>query len=690
MAKLTFGMAHYLDFYGVHLTIQSARIYHDCRDVEFLIIDNSPGSDHSKELNAFAQSIAGATNIRVIPFTGAVGTTQSREAIFAEAQGDIVLVTDCHVQLAADGITRLIQYLSDPSKTGLYHGPLLMDDLAGMSTHLSRTWGEYMYGQWGLAWCRENYIGSRLDVAVVAIEKDDKATFHYMDMIEGKVLEPVKGLPVVAWHGHQHALWEHRYVPMGQDPNQPPFPISGHGLGLFACRKDSWVGFNPNFREFGGEELYIHDKFRALGREVTCLPFLKWVHRWGRVGGARYPRSIDNQLRNNILGRLELAQITGKDPYVDDIHHHYVNEMKFPHQRFLAVLQDPFKYTPSQPAPDMQSVIPATKVNTNEPPVSNLGLPLPKPEKLTDLTSLSDWCASVKRDLNEHAEAISACAYLCNHVTEVTKRRESTLFILGSAPHKVVSYHEEADTVLDIAKWIMTTGREKRHVEWTLHVGPVDVPPPDIEPTDMLFIDTRHNAARARKELALYGGKVSKFIIFHDTESNGMVGDDGKDGLWSPIRSFVNKNKEWFVCHHSPKQYGLTILTTIPEFRPKIPILPWPPACGTGTHLKRVLARLGIHAEQGCSCIRRAIAMDRNGVEWCVNNRTTIEKWLDEEAKARKKDASPAAISAVVEYAIRRAQISKRLGLCPEGEFVASGSTIVRVPEPATPEVIPG
>ena len=46
------------------------------------------------------------------------------------------------------------------------------------------------------------------------------------------------------------------------DPAAPPFEISLQGLGAFACCKAAWVGLNPRLRCFGGEEGYVHEKFR--------------------------------------------------------------------------------------------------------------------------------------------------------------------------------------------------------------------------------------------------------------------------------------------------------------------------------------------------------------------------------------------------------------------------------------------
>jgi hypothetical protein len=79
------------------------------------------------------------------------------------------------------------------------------------------------------------------------------------------------------------------------------------GLGVFSCRKRAWPGFHPGFRGFGGEEGYIHEKFRQAGRRCLCLPSLRWMHRFGRPSGAKYPLSVDDKLRNYLLGHAELG-----------------------------------------------------------------------------------------------------------------------------------------------------------------------------------------------------------------------------------------------------------------------------------------------------------------------------------------------------------------------------------------------
>jgi hypothetical protein len=95
--------------------------------------------------------------------------------------------------------------------------------------------------------------------------------------------------------------------PRGQDPESEPFEVQMQGMGLFSCRKSAWPGFNPNFRGFGGEEGYIHEKFRRSGRRCLCLPWLRWIHRFGRPRGVPYPVTVEAKFRNYLIGHAELG-----------------------------------------------------------------------------------------------------------------------------------------------------------------------------------------------------------------------------------------------------------------------------------------------------------------------------------------------------------------------------------------------
>jgi hypothetical protein len=82
------------------------------------------------------------------------------------------------------------------------------------------------------------------------------------------------------------------------------------GLGVFACRRAAWPGFNPRLCGFGGEEGYLHEKVRRAGGRTLCLPFLRWMHRFVRPSGPPYSVSLEDRVRNYLLVHDEL----GLDP----------------------------------------------------------------------------------------------------------------------------------------------------------------------------------------------------------------------------------------------------------------------------------------------------------------------------------------------------------------------------------------
>jgi hypothetical protein len=84
---------------------------------------------------------------------------------------------------------------------------------------------------------------------------------------------------------------------------------------------------------------------------------------------------------------------------------------------------------------------------------------------------------------------------------------------------------------------------------------------------------------------------------------------------------------------------------------------------GPGTELKKLLGRIGIKETPTCSCNSRAALMDRNGPDWCQQNRSLIIGWLAEEAAKRKVPFTnlplpfnPAAAGKIVDFAIHRAR----------------------------------
>ena len=246
--RLTVGMAVHDDFDGAYFSVQALRLGHPeaVEEIELLLVDNSPDSEHGKTLSSFAERVP---RLRYVPFDG-WKSPAVKHMVFEFAATPHVLCMDSHVLLAPGALAKLLSYLArNPNVTDLLQGPIVHDDLEQVSTHMDPVWNDRMFGTWGV---------------------DER----------------------------------------GLDPAAPPFEIPMQGMGLFCCRRDAWLGYNRLFEGFGGEEGYIHEKYRKAGRRTLCLPFLRWLHRFDRPHGVRYRLRLDDRIRNYFIGHLEL----GLDP----------------------------------------------------------------------------------------------------------------------------------------------------------------------------------------------------------------------------------------------------------------------------------------------------------------------------------------------------------------------------------------
>lgn len=672
--KLSIGMATYDDFHGVFFSVQALRLYQDVSGCELIVIDNNPDSPDGEAVRGFLQNIEGfELPIKYVPFVESKGTTQTRERIFTEASGDAVLVMDCHVLLQANAIHRLKKFYAkaDPAmRKNLYTGPLLMDGLNFVQTHFEPEWRDQMWGTWAAAWHSP-------DGRMIVCRKTANET---VEMKEINTDGPWTQTDI-PWPNHEDKLFKQGYKVYGFDSDAAPLEIPSQGLGLFSSVREHWLGFNSDFRSFGGEECYIHEKYRQAGRTTFCLPFLKWNHRFGRPGGPKYPITVEGKMRNYIIGFKEL----GLD--LEPVRHHFVDEQGIPQATWEYALLDPVSYVPGQ-LRGAELAIPSLPSAT-----SNLGMPLPVAAlSFPELTSFLKEKAP--RDLEQHADALIALASRCQSVIEITKRRESTAFLahgLSSKSacekqscqsqgcsgdcklvRKLHSFHAENDSLLGVIADIVDVGNVDRPIEFSVEPASVEsLPELPFEP-DMMFFDTRHNAARVSEELTKYAPSVQKFIAFHDTILHGQHGDDGGKGMLYAIREFLKSNPEWFVYWHSKEQYGLTVLSKVPELKRQEEVRPWPLMdsegipCGCGQSLKASLKMIGIESSENCSCNARAAQMDVWGPELCRENIETILDWLKEQADARQMGALfvRPVVKMMVLRAIRHAEKQLKNGSC--------------------------
>lgn len=264
---LTIGMATYEDYNGVYFTIQSLRMYHNIKDCELIVVDNSPQSKDSITLREYLNWVKDIP-IRYIGYEGVKGTAAPRNLVFDYANKEYVLCLDSHVLLLPNSIDNLKKfYKENNSSKDLIQGPMIYDDFVGYATHFDDVWRGQMWGIWGTD-------------------------------------------------------------PRGGNPDNEPFEIPAMGLGAFSSRKDSWLGFNKNFTGFGGEEFYIHLKYKHKGHKTLCLPGFRWMHRFGRPHGVTYPLSMQAKVRNYLIGHYELSIP------IDRCRNHFVYEEKFPAEEF--------------------------------------------------------------------------------------------------------------------------------------------------------------------------------------------------------------------------------------------------------------------------------------------------------------------------------------------------------------------
>lgn len=264
MKKLTIGMATHDDYDGVFFSIQSLRMYHPIckdKDVEFVVLDGNPDEAHGKECKKLVEnSVRG----KYIPYKKRVSSFNKYD-IVNYADGEYILIIDCHVLIQNGGIEKLLTYFEQnyPCKD-LVQGPLWYDNLQNFSTHFDPVWRGDMYGIWATN--------------------------------------------VEAYNTGK------------------PFEIPMQGMGLLAFKKSSWKGINPHFKGFGGEEGYIAEKFRQWGGKNICLPQLKWNHRFGRPNGVKYRLILEDRIWNYFIGWLEITRDPNHQ-MIQDIKNHFKNRI---------------------------------------------------------------------------------------------------------------------------------------------------------------------------------------------------------------------------------------------------------------------------------------------------------------------------------------------------------------------------
>jgi hypothetical protein len=83
----------------------------------------------------------------------------------------------------------------------------------------------------------------------------------------------------------------------------------------------------------------------------------------------------------------------------------------------------------------------------------------------------------------------------------------------------------------------------------------------DVEPMNLLLVDSMHNYTQVATELLKHGNKCTKFICFHDIVSYGDHDEFGNGpGILKAIEEFMVVNPHWQIRERRYNNNGMLVL----------------------------------------------------------------------------------------------------------------------------------
>jgi tetratricopeptide (TPR) repeat protein len=180
-------------------------------------------------------------------------------------------------------------------------------------------------------------------------------------------------------------------------------------------------------------------------------------------------------------------------------------------------------------------------------------LELKQPDVEPTLADLYQAACTNRSDIYEHCPTLHYLAGQCRHITEMgTRTAVSTTALLFAQPEKLICYDRNRFPQVD--RLARLAGR----TEFIFRQA--DVRDIEIEPTDLLFIDTWHVYEQLKEELRLHADKVRKYIVLHDTTSFGQRGEgEGHMGIWPAVEEFLSLGTFRILWRYENNN-GLTVL----------------------------------------------------------------------------------------------------------------------------------
>jgi hypothetical protein len=164
-----------------------------------------------------------------------------------------------------------------------------------------------------------------------------------------------------------------------------------------------------------------------------------------------------------------------------------------------------------------------------------------------------NFACTNRSDINEHIPVLTEYANSCEHVTEFgTRTGVSTWAWLASKAKTIRCFDIDKNVEECLKMHMFAAEKHASNKDFTFTCVSTTADKLEIEPTDLLFIDTDHTYEQCSKELKMHGHKVKKFIIFHDTTLFPELN--------KAIKEFLDDNKNWNTREVLTNNNGLTVL----------------------------------------------------------------------------------------------------------------------------------
>lgn len=193
------------------------------------------------------------------------------------------------------------------------------------------------------------------------------------------------------------------------------------------------------------------------------------------------------------------------------------------------------------------------------------------------------WVALYRiSDINQHIQTLRYYGSKCNHITELGVRQcvSSWAFLSGLLDGLGTENKTLVGVDTDYCKEIEDVRRVSHNLGVGYHFHQINDLVYTPEETDLLFIDTWHIYGQLKRELEKYHSYVRKYIILHDTEVDGDLGEsircghnideqarttgfpveEIRRGLKPALIEFLHQHPEFTIKKHFTHNNGLTIL----------------------------------------------------------------------------------------------------------------------------------